>query len=136
MRAEYDRPALDLMRAIKEGIDPHNIMNPGALIPDTTEPLDRKATMNLENLQEWIIKPKSLAHPVETNPYLSAVLNIPEVNDHWGQIGRWAKELFYTVSFRREEKKEEEEKGGEKRREGLKEDELEMLQAMIESDED
>src|SRR5271168_5155307 len=101
MRAEYDRSALDLMRAIKEGIDPYNIMNPGALLPETTQPLDRKPTMILENLQEWIIKPTSLAHPVETNPYLSAVLNVPEVDDRWGQIGRWIREAFYAVTFRR-----------------------------------
>jgi len=136
MRAEYDRAALDLMRAIKEGIDPHNIMNPGALLPETTDPLDRTATINLENLQEWVIKPKSLAHPVETNPYLSAVMNVPEVNDHWGRIGTWVKEAFYAMSFRREEKKEIEKKGGEQRKEDLKEDELEMLTALIEGDED
>jgi D-lactate dehydrogenase (cytochrome) len=34
MRLEFDDAALGLMRTIKQSIDPHNIMNPGKLLPE------------------------------------------------------------------------------------------------------
>ena len=34
MALEFDRAALELMRAVKRAIDPDNIMNPGKALPD------------------------------------------------------------------------------------------------------
>ncbi|HLR77486.1 MAG TPA: FAD-linked oxidase C-terminal domain-containing protein, partial [Burkholderiaceae bacterium] len=33
MRAEHGQEALDLMHSLKQAFDPHNIMNPGKIIP-------------------------------------------------------------------------------------------------------
>jgi D-lactate dehydrogenase (cytochrome) len=36
LEAEHGREALQVMRAIKQSLDPHNLMNPGKLLPDET----------------------------------------------------------------------------------------------------
>jgi len=58
---EYDQTAITLMRAIKLGVDPKGIMNPGALLPATSSKiLPHTATIDVHALNEWIVKPKSL----------------------------------------------------------------------------
>ena len=76
MNSEYDDKALTLMRAIKAGIDPKGIMNPGTLLPpQTSEELPpRTSTIDMESLNEWIVKPKSLDDPVETDPRLRSIV--------------------------------------------------------------
>lgn len=76
MCAEYDATALTLMRAIKAGVDPKGIMNPGTLLPlRDQEMLPRKSTIDIESLNDWIVKPKSLEEPMETDPQLSSIVN-------------------------------------------------------------
>jgi hypothetical protein len=54
---EYDAQALHLMRALKEGIDPYGIMNPGKLIPLPSEaPVTTNPTIDLRGLKERVIK--------------------------------------------------------------------------------
>ena len=76
MNSEYDDKALTLMRAIKAGIDPKGIMNPGTLLPPQTsgELPPRTSTIDIESLNEWIVKPKSLDDPVETDPQLRSIV--------------------------------------------------------------
>lgn len=76
MDSEYDDKALTLMRAIKAGIDPKGIMNPGTLLPPQTsgEPPPRASTIDMESLNEWVVKPKSLNDPVETDPQLRSIV--------------------------------------------------------------
>jgi hypothetical protein len=76
MNSEYDDKALTLMRAIKAGIDPKGIMNPGTLLPPqiSGELPPRTSTIDMESLNEWIVKPKSLDDPVETDPQLRSTM--------------------------------------------------------------
>jgi len=76
MNSEYDDKALTLMRAIKAGIDPKGIMNPGTLLPsqNSAELPPRTSTIDVENLNEWIVKPKSLDDPVQTDPQLLSIM--------------------------------------------------------------
>jgi hypothetical protein len=75
MNSEYDEKALTLMRAIKAGIDPKGIMNPGTLLPPPTsgELPPRTSTIDIQGLNEWIVKPKSWDDPVEADPQLRSV---------------------------------------------------------------
>jgi len=45
LEAEHGRAALDVMRAIKQSLDPHNLMNPGKLLPDLSDER-QSATVN------------------------------------------------------------------------------------------
>jgi hypothetical protein len=70
MRSEYDETALTLMRAIKAGVDPKGIMNPGTLLPPPHGIIltPRTATIELENIAGWVIKPENLSAPAEADP--------------------------------------------------------------------
>jgi hypothetical protein len=59
------------MRAIKAGVDPKGIMNPGTLLPPATNEAQPPlfSTIDVQTLNEWIIKPKSLEDPPEMNPH-------------------------------------------------------------------
>jgi hypothetical protein len=75
MRAEYDAKALTLMRAIKAGVDPKGIMNPGTLLPlSSQEVASRNPTINMHSLNDWIVKPKTLDEPMETDPQLRPIV--------------------------------------------------------------
>jgi len=76
MRSEYDDTALTLMRAIKNGVDPKGIMNPGTLLPlRNQEILPQTSTIDIQSLNEWIIKPKDLEEPAKTEPQLRSIVN-------------------------------------------------------------
>ena len=70
MRSEYDETALTLMRAIKAGVDPKGIMNPGTLLPPVhaTKLPPRTATIDFENVAGWVVRPENLSAPAETEP--------------------------------------------------------------------
>lgn len=96
MNAEYDEYALTLMRAIKNGVDPHGIMNPGTLLPlPSGTPSTRTSTIDVESLNEWIIKPQSLADPVEKDPLLRKA-TAPHIRGDswmtqaWNEMKRWS----------------------------------------------
>jgi len=65
------------MRAIKAGIDPKNIMNPGTLLP----PIHKgdtpytAATIDLQSINEWIVRPESLTAPAEVEPRRDSAVN-------------------------------------------------------------
>jgi hypothetical protein len=75
MRAEYDPTALTLMRAIKTGVDPKGIMNPGTLLPPPGKlPTPPKvATISTQGVDEWVVRPTSLEEPAERDPRLGRV---------------------------------------------------------------
>ena len=57
------------MRAIKLGVDPKGIMNPGTLLPGPSGTmLPQTATIDVQTLNEWIVKPKSLEEEREMDP--------------------------------------------------------------------
>jgi hypothetical protein len=64
------------MRAIKAGVDPKGIMNPGTLLP----PINKKdsppriATITAESLNDWVVRPSSLSAPVESDPTLRSIV--------------------------------------------------------------
>jgi len=77
MRSEYDETALTLMRAIKAGVDPKGIMNPGTLLPPVqhgTKLPPRTATIDFENVAGWVVRPENLSAPAETEPPLKTVV--------------------------------------------------------------
>ena len=85
MRSEYDETALTLMRAIKAGVDPKGIMNPGTLLPPPhgTILTPRTATIELENIAGWVVKPESLSAPAEADPHSKAVVEGKESDKSW-----------------------------------------------------
>ena len=98
MDAEYDPVALALMHAIKNGVDPHGIMNPGTLLPPLNgQPLPRISTIDVEKLTEWVVKPQSLTDPAEKDPDLQnmAVTTRGDswMTQAWNQMKRWGGEI-------------------------------------------
>jgi|SRR5579862_6937295 hypothetical protein len=90
------------MRAIKAGIDPKNIMNPGTLIP----PIHKKdspptaATIDLQSINEWIVKPESLTAPVETNSNVSASENGDSFfGRSWGEMKKMGGDAAHAVGL-------------------------------------
>src|SRR5271170_1166114 len=96
MEAEYDEFALTLMRAIKSGVDPHGIMNPGTLLPPPNgAPSTRTSTIDVESLNEWIVKPQSLTDPAEKDPQLPTVaagqIRVDSwMTQAWNEMKRWS----------------------------------------------
>jgi hypothetical protein len=76
MRSEYDPTALTLMRAIKGGIDPKGIMNPGTLLPppSSTNLRPISTTIDTESVEDWIVTPAILSPPAEGDPQLKSVV--------------------------------------------------------------
>ena len=76
MRSEYDPTALTLMRAIKGGIDPKGIMNPGTLLPppSSTKLPPISTTIDTESVEDWIVTPGTLSPPAEADPQLKSVV--------------------------------------------------------------
>lgn len=95
MEAEYDPVALTLMHAIKTGVDPHGIMNPGTLLPPLSgQPLPRISTIDVEKLNEWVVKPQSLNEPAEKDPQLQTAAATTISGDSWytqawNEMKRW-----------------------------------------------
>ena len=92
MEAEYDEFALTLMRAIKSGVDPHGIMNPGTLLPPPSgTPSPKISTIDVEKLNDWIVKPQSLTDPAEKDPQLSTVARGDSwMTQAWNEMKRWS----------------------------------------------
>ena len=92
MEAEYDEFALTLMRAIKSGVDPHGIMNPGTLLPPPSgTPSPKISTIDVEKLNDWIVKPQSLTDPAEKDPQLSTVARGDSwMTQAWNGMKRWS----------------------------------------------
>jgi hypothetical protein len=92
MEAEYDEFALTLMRAIKSGVDPHGIMNPGTLLPPPSRtPSPKIYTIDVEKLNDWIVKPQSLIDPAEKDPQLSTVpIGDSWMTQAWNEMKRWS----------------------------------------------
>jgi FAD linked oxidases, C-terminal domain len=93
MHAEYDPTALTLMRAIKAGVDPKGIMNPGTLLPPPGKlPTPTKtATISTQNVDEWVVRPASLEEPAERDPRLRSVVEGGEglFGWVWGEVKGW-----------------------------------------------
>jgi hypothetical protein len=109
MRAEYDPTALTLMRAIKGGIDPRGIMNPGTLLPPPA-PLSippPSATIDTQSVDDWIVKPGSLTAPVETDQHLKSVVEGTDSTRESGSIMGGLKKIgsgiVGAVGLRKEE---------------------------------
>jgi hypothetical protein len=104
LNAEYDSTALTLMRAIKTGVDPKGIMNPGTLLPPATSeaqpPLS--STIDVQTLNEWVIKPKSLEDPPELNPHEAAsapeALTNPVMAARKTESGSWFSSVWNGIS--------------------------------------
>ena len=92
MEAEYDEFALTLMRAIKSGVDPHGIMNPGTLLPPPSGTASPKiSTIDVKKLNDWIVKPQSLTDPAEKDPQLSTVARGDSwMTQAWIEMKRWS----------------------------------------------
>ena len=94
MNAEYDPYALTLMHAIKKGVDPHGIMNPGTLLPPLTgEIIQNVSTIDIEKLNEWIVKPESLTASAEKDPQLLSVETKRRKSwsvQIWDEMRRWS----------------------------------------------
>ena len=86
MNVEYDPTALTLMRAIKQGIDPVGIMNPGTLLPPKNQPiLTRTSTIDPEKVSDWVVGPHNLDRHVESDPRLPAPIDgIGSDVESWG----------------------------------------------------
>ena len=109
MRAEYDPTALTLMRAIKGGIDPKGIMNPGTLLPPPAPLIipPPSATIDTESVDDWIVKPGSLTAPVETDQHLKSVIEGTDSSGESGSImsglRRMGSGVVSAVGLRKEE---------------------------------
>jgi hypothetical protein len=104
MRSEYDDTALTLMRAIKNGVDPKGIMNPGTLLPlRNQELLPQTSTIDIQSLNEWIVKPKDLESPPEMEPQLLSVVQTQSVakssegESWWNEVKRWGSGIARSV---------------------------------------
>jgi FAD linked oxidases, C-terminal domain len=104
MRSEYDDTALTLMRAIKNGVDPKGIMNPGTLLPlRNQEILSQTSTIDMQSLNEWIVKPKDLEEPVEMERQLSSIVQTQSVaksskgESWWNEVKRWGSGITRNV---------------------------------------
>jgi hypothetical protein len=69
MRSEYDETALTLMRAIKAGVDPKGIMNPGTLLPPARGIIfpPRAATIGFENIAGSAVSSESSSAATKTD---------------------------------------------------------------------
>ena len=85
MRSEYDATALTLMRAIKAGIDPKGIMNPGTLLPPLAGEVTTTgtATIDPDSLNGWIIRPESLEESTEPIPAPNPVVERKLIQEPW-----------------------------------------------------
>lgn len=93
MNVEYDSAALTLMRAIKQGIDPLGIMNPGTLLPPKDqEAQPRTSTIDREKTATWVVKPHSLRDSVEIDPQLQAI-----VEENGTNTNSWANWIWHGV---------------------------------------
>jgi hypothetical protein len=89
------------MRAIKIGIDPQGLMNPGTLLPSQRqqEEIPRTPTIDVDSLTEWIVKPKNLDEPAEVEPRLHSVVEeiIPMRESWYSRAWREVKKLSDNI---------------------------------------
>jgi FAD/FMN-containing dehydrogenase len=75
LEAIYGREIIDLFTRVKRAFDPHNIMNPGVILPDARSPVaDLKVGDNVEEIPDTI----------------AALLRKVERNAGWGSPLDWS----------------------------------------------
>jgi hypothetical protein len=92
------------MRAIKTGIDPNNIMNPGTLLPPIyeSEIPPAAATIDLQGINDWIVKPESLTSPYHPNPHsepISTEATDSFLQRSWNEIKRLGENAFHSAKL-------------------------------------